>query len=170
MKQQELHPYKHNFFSKISLSIRIPIIKWWFAGAIYYLIGWGLPQLKGSGIDTYVTMGLVIGLVNVTIIRFIIKEISPSTLIANKYISIRNKTVIRIPINVLYGMVISVLIAGTYDVSNRLINHLFDLGKDRIIIGTEPILYGILFIVFDSIWITIRNLAFKPTMDDESTE
>lgn len=161
MKNNELHPYKTSFFSKIPLKVRIPLIKWWFMGAIYYFVGWGLPQFRSSGIDTIFILGLIIGLVNITVLQYIIKELSVSPDVYNIYLSIRNKSVLRGLISVIYGWIIAALIATTYELLNRLFIIVFSLKENTVSIGVEPILFGILYVLFDGVWMLIRNFIFR---------
>jgi hypothetical protein len=158
--EKEVRPYKYSRLSKIPAVIKAVIIKYWFAGAIYFFIGWGIPYNTIDQLDVMAGLGLAIGLVTDVIVNKILILLDDDKNKMRKYIMFSKKKIYSILINLIYGLVLSVFISYTYSYINVLVINIKNLPKESVVLPVEPLLYGLFFLIYDFLFLTIRNLIF----------
>ncbi len=167
-KEKQLHPYQISVFSKIPLGIRLKALKWWCFAATYYFVGFGMPMLMHSVIDTMFTLGLVLGLVYTFIINTIVNGLSDTEEIYNRHIAITSKSPLRIIYNVLYSWAIIIMVAMSYQVINMAINAMMGYESSVIKFGVEPIFFGIIVTFYDMVFIAFFK-RLKDAKNKKST-
>ncbi len=148
--KNKLDPYKISPLSAIPVPIQVGIAKWWCYAAVYYFVGFGMPMLMTSVIDTIFTLGLVLGLVQTFVVSFVVKGICGKEEIYHKYLAVKTKSPFRILLYVLYGWVLTIFVAMTYQIINMLINSIMGYGNGVIKFGVEPLLFGVFMLVYDT--------------------
>lgn len=141
-----------SFWSKIPESVKVAIARWWFAGAMYFMFGWGL--LGGfEPLDQMFFIGLGIGVAHIFVLHPLIYSmfnIKRNGKIVNK--KYYERTILEGVLVKLGEIVKCVLCSFTvgflYVGLNLLINLIFNLPDDTIKLGVEPILYGLFFMLF----------------------
>jgi hypothetical protein len=156
----KVNPYKISWIDKIPYNIKTYILKFWFAGAVYYFAGWGIYSEQFDSFDETVLVGLVLGIVLDLLVNNILRFIETDKDKADIYLVSRKKKFYSIFISVFYGIILSVLIGYTYHFLNLGIINLFNK-PDKIYIGGEPFGFGLLFVLYDYIILLFINLIRK---------
>jgi len=154
-KKLELNPYRIDRFDSIPICIRVNVVKWWCYAACYYLVGFGMPQLMYSVIDTMFTLGLVMGLVSALVIAFIVRGICVKEEVYNKYLAIKNNGPIRIIQHVLYSWILVTMVTMTYQIINTAIIAVMNLETGVITLAVEPIIFGVFVVIYDILFIKV---------------
>lgn len=155
------NPYKIDRLAKIPAWIKVNLLKWWIAGAIYYFIGFGLLFTLSSFIDLVVYMGLAIGIINEYIIKNIILWMERENLSLGHYIEIESKGIKGVVLNFIFGIIISIIIAFTYEGINAGLIQLLGRNQSEVIIGTEPVLFGLFYVIYSTIYLQIKRKIFQ---------
>ena len=152
MKQQKttnkINPYKYSWYDKIPYRIKAYIIKFWFAGAVYYFAGWGIYVEKFDELDKVVLIGLILGFVFEILVSNILRFMETDKDKADEYLLLRKKNFFNVFISVIYNLIVVFIIAHTYTLLNMLFN----------VIGVEPFGFGLLYLLYDFIFLFAFNL------------
>lgn len=146
---------KKGFIARLPHWLKAVVLKAWFSGAVFYFIGWGL--FITDQLDLTVVMGLILGLAMDLLLNRLLVFFETNRLEYRKYIFCYSKKFYSIPVNLIYGMLLSFLVAYTYNSINLILIAVQDLPADALPFGAEPILYGVFFTIYDMIFIGIKN-------------
>ncbi len=157
IKEGEPNPYKLDRLSRVPTWIKALLIKFWFAGAICYFCLWGLGTYVQSKLDLVVVTGIVTGLITDIIINnaFLYFQSDKKEYEKFMLITVSGKKIWPIFINIIIGIV------EVFGVT--LIYKLINSGTDNpgSMLGVEPILYGLFFVLVDMTLISIKNLILR---------
>lgn len=157
-KEVILQPYNTGPFSMWPLWLKVLMAKFWIAGAAFYFVGFGMPQISQGVIDKIFTLGLILGPVNALIMYPLVYYLCRTEDLADKYVFIKNKSAIRILLHVLYNWLLIIIIAYTYQLINFVINAVMHYEKGVIKFGVEPIFFGLFYLLFDFLLIKVRHM------------
>lgn len=156
-QSQEFNPYSVDKLSKVPTWIKALFVKFWFAGAICYFCFWGLGNYIPSQLDLIVLTGIVMGLITDLIINnaFLYFQSDKREYEKYMFITVSGKKIWPIFANIVLGIVEQFGIVGIYSLIN---SHIDKPGE---MLGVEPILYGLFFVLIDMTLISIKNLIRK---------
>ena len=131
---------------KINMSSKTKkfLIEWWSMGAIYFFIGFGSLAAYSDALDLIFFLGVTIGVVKTYLIPKFIDEINP-------YEKKTKTSLFRLSKNTLMGLVLTVAVIYTYDFINSRLVDVLNLSSGKVIVYPEPILFGLLYICYESI-------------------
>lgn len=140
------------------------IFRWWIAGAVYYLVGFGTQLgLAGNPIDLIFFLG--VGMLIAT--KFIYNPIAYNMFSDPRLDKLYSKkhnerTVVE---NVSFWLVefmkcqvCVILVYCTYQIINNIVITLFSMSEDSVVLFGGPIIFGLLFLFF---YDTISSLSEK---------
>ncbi|MBO7197152.1 MAG: hypothetical protein J6V80_07545 [Clostridia bacterium] len=150
---------------KIPAPIKALFIKFWFNGAVCFFIYWGLGMYIWDTLDMMVVLGIVLGIVNDLLVKntFHFFSITPNS--NNKWMMFPKKKYWTFFTNILYYMLIVFMVAETYSAINLVLNSLNSTEEQIIYLGVEPILFGVICVAYDMLFIGMKNLAIKIITD-----
>lgn len=153
--QEDLDQYRGKSKIKAPEYLKIALIKFWFAGAVYYFIGFGLgiTNLLDQLFVLGVAMGIVTDLLTNNVIRFL-EETSGAN---DKWLLFSKKGYASFLLNILYGFVIVIGVSGIYWLLERIADVITG-DAAAIHIGTEPVLFGILCMAVDMLFLGVKHL------------
>ncbi len=134
------------------------LLKAWFAGAVYFFVGWGLFLSSLDQLDLTLALGLVLGAVTDLMVNRILIYMDNGGDAYQTHMMFYSKKFYFFWVNILYGVLLSFLIAYTYHAVNLIAVRLGDLPGNTIVLGAEPILYGVMFAAYDALLVTLKNL------------
>lgn len=155
----ELRKYstKRGFY--IPAAVTIIALKFWFAGAACYFFLWGLG-LYVHGLDMLAVLAVGLGLVNDLMVNRLLRGMEPEEREYDKWMMVTVRSFRSVFLNVLYAGVILFCIFQAYGVINYAlgVNASASGAEETAMLGVEPILFGLLYTVFDLLAIGARNL------------
>ena len=141
---------------KLSDSIKIGIFRWWFAGAVFFFIGFGTSLGQSSSVDLMFVLSLVLGLGTAFVFNPIIYRVfdvkDRGRVINAEYFS--RSLLLRVLYDILEVMrsfIIVALIWGTYTVLNIAINAFAGNSPDTVVLGVEPFLFATFYLCYFSL-------------------
>lgn len=155
--QEELKRYRSKGGLKLPETLKVVLLKTWFAGAVCYFILWGLGTYIYSIIDMLFILGIVLGLVTDLLTNNVIRFVEKTPGENDKWLLFPKKGMVSFFLNMVYAIVLVVLVYGLYGVINSVLAVLLGL-TDTVALGVEPILFGVFTMGFDMLFIGCRNL------------
>lgn len=153
--QEELDKYQRKSKFKLPDFLKIFLIKVWFAGAVYYFIGFGLgiKNLLDQIFVLSVAMGIVTDLLTNNVLRFL--EETPGA--NDKWLLIARKGYASFVINIVFGFVVVLGVSGIYWLL-ELVADLITGKPEAIHIGTEPVFFGVFCTLVELALIGVKHL------------
>lgn len=155
--EEELKKYRSKSRINLSNSVKVMLLKAWFAGAVCYFILWGLGIYVYSLIDMLFILGIVLGMVTDLLTNNVIRFIEKSPGENGRWLMFPKKGMASFFLNMVYSLVLIGCVYGLYGGINRVI--VFIVGNaDTVPLGVEPVLFGVFCMGFDVLFVGCRNL------------
>lgn len=164
VSQAELDQYRSRKL-KLPQWLILAFIKFWFPAAVCFFFLWGLSPYIGSTLDLLVITGIALGFVTDLLTNNVLRYIAKSKGGNDKWMMFPRKGFITLPLNVLYAGLLLFLVFNTYTFGNTLIIQLSGIAEDSVPIGVEPILFGILYLLFDLILLGVKRVFGRIVSD-----
>lgn len=166
VSKAELRKYKQKSGFHISASVKIIGLKFWFAGAACYFFLWGLG-LYVHGLDMLFVLAIGLGLITDLMTNRILRNMEPEDRAYDKWIMVTARSFWSVFLNVVYSGLILFFIFLVYGIFNYALGVNADAsGSESVsMIGVEPFLFGILYLVFDLLLIGFRNIFLRIIRD-----
>lgn len=156
-KGPKYDPYEIDKLSKIKPQYKIAFLKFWAAGAVYFFIAIPLGPYLSDVLDLIVALGIVIGIAIEYVINNVIRWMNNDNQKTIKYCLFEKRSLLSLFFNVAYGIVMVFIIYYTY-VGFGLLIDAFELDFfTDFDFGGEPVLFGLLFLLYDGILVFLKN-------------
>lgn len=146
---------------------KVLLIKWWFAGAICFFFYFGLGTIISAPIDLLFVFGTALGaltdLLTNNILRFIEKTPGQN----DRYMMVTLRKYWSLIINVVYAYIVLYCVVTFYNILNYAIVTARGV-EESVAIGVEPILFGLIYLGFDSLFIGMKHLLANIVNDAKS--
>ncbi len=161
VSEAELRKYRSGPKFKIAEGFIFCFVKWWFPAACCFFFMWGLGNYLHDSLDlmfvTSLGLGMVTDILTNNALRFL--ERTPGS--ADRWIMCsKRKSFVTFPLNILYAMVLMFFVYSTYTVINVVIIKVRNL-TDTLPLAVEPILFGLIYLGWDMLFITVKNSIMK---------
>lgn len=162
----ELRKYTKKRRFQIPAPVKIIGLKFWFAGAACYFFLWGLG-LYVHGLDMLFVLAIGLGLVTDLMVNRILRNMEPEKQAYDKWMMVTARSFWSVFLNVVYAGVILFFVFQVYGILNYAlgVNAAASGTEQAAMIGVEPFLFGILYLVFDLLLIGFRNMFLRVIRD-----
>ena len=164
--QEELKKYRSKGSIRIPGWLKVLGIKIWFAGAVCFFILWGLG-IYISGLDMLVATALALGMVTDLLTNNILRFLETTPGENDDWMIFPPKGVRSFVLNLVYGFVVIGCVFMFYNFVNSIIITITG-AVDTIPIGVEPLLFGLLCMGFDMLFVGCKRLI-KSIIRDAKT-
>ncbi len=144
------------FLDKIPGWVKALFIKFWFNGAVCFFIFWGLSMIIADMLDMMFVFGIVLGLVNDLLVNNTFRFIENYPGQNSKWMMFPKKKNWTIFANIPYSILVLFCVFYLYNFINYVI---LGINSDAGMIGVEPIAFGLLYLVVDMFFISIKNMV-----------
>ena len=144
--------------------LKIVLIKFWFAGAICYFFLWGLG-LYIQGLDLLFALAVGLGVANDLMVNKLLRNFEPTEGAYDKWMMVTVRKFWSIFINVIYSGFVLFCVFQTYYSINMMLGVNANAEEAEMMLGVEPILFGLLYMGFDILLIKIKNTFIKILRD-----
>jgi len=155
--KEELNKYRSKKGFKIPKAVKILFLKAWMPGAVCFFILWGLGNYIGTQLDMMVVLGFVMGLVTDLLTNSIIRYFAETEGANDEWMMFPKKGLLSFFLNLIYGYVILLMVFMTYNRINIAANSMMGT-TDQVVLGVEPIVFGLLCMAFDMLLIGIKRV------------
>lgn len=146
---------------KLPVWLKAAFIKFWFAGAVFFFVGWGLFIASSDQLDLTLVLGLVLGLAIHLLANSIFFSMERGKGEYQPFMMFPQKKYWSFLFNLLYGIVLCILVSYTYHFINVAAIALYQLPETSVALGAEPILFGVFCMVYDMLFLQLRKLLVK---------
>ena len=169
VSDEEINKYTSKRKFRIHPMVKVTFIKFWFSGAVCYFFLWGLG-IYIQGLDLMAALAIGLGAVTDLMANKLLRAIEPEEGAYDRWIMVTVRKFWSIFINVLYSGAVLYCVFRTYYVINTLLGVDPDVGyfEAETMVGVEPVLFGLLYLAFDMLFITIKNTFIKIIRDAEA--
>jgi len=151
--------------SKIPAWFKILFLKFWFPAAVCFFFLWGLGAYVNDMLDllvvTAIALGFATDILTNNILRFFARRDGEN----DKWMMYPKRRFISLPLNVVHSGIVLTLIITFYNAVNRLLISLTGAASNSVPLGVEPVLFGLLYLGFDTILIKCKHLLFSIVND-----
>lgn len=163
VSEEEIRKYKSRGTFRIPTWLKISFVKFWFSGAICYFFLWGLGTYI-AGLDLMFVLAVGMGMVTDLMVNNLLHHFEPEKGAYDRWMMVPVRKFWSIFLNVVYAGVILLCIVWFYNVINTFL--VGDVATAQVVaVPVEPILFGLLYLGFDMLFITIRNTLIKIVRD-----
>lgn len=157
-RNREFDPYKVDRFSRIPAWIKAIFIKFWFAGMVCYFVMMGLKI--GNDLDRLVLVGAVLGVVVDVLVNPLFRYMESDRREYNAYMMFPFpfRAFWTFFTNLIYYIFVLVCVNFCYLGLNELLN-LIKGTTEVIHLGVEPLLFGVITVACDMLFIGIKNVV-----------
>jgi len=149
--------YRSGIFDRIPAWVKALFIKFWFNGAVCYFVFWGLGLYVKDMLDMIVLLGVVMGMITDLLVNNSLRFIESFDGQNSHWMMFPQKKHWTIFANVIYCTVVLFGVIWLYEIINVFGNNIRGT-VNEIILGVEPIMFGIFFMLVDLCFIGIKNL------------
>ena len=149
---------------RIPSPIKALFIKFWFNGAVCFFIYWGLGMYIWNTLDMIVILGLIMGMVTDILVNNAFRFFAVTSGDNDKWMMFPKKKFWTFFANMAYALVIMFIVAWIYNFTNILLNILSGT-TGTVFIGVEPVLFGILYVAVDMLFIGMKRLVISIISD-----
>lgn len=155
-REKEFDPYTVDKLSKVPTWLKAVFIKFWFAGCVCYFIMMGLNLM---GLDATVIIGLVLGLVVDILVNPCFRLMQSDRKEYDNYMMFPFpfKAYWTLIANMVYYIILLIGVNYCYYGLNLLFNNIWGT-TDELYVAVEPLLMGLLVLIFDMAFIGIKDL------------
>lgn len=158
--QEELDRYRTRKGFQIPETVKILLVKAWFAGAVCFFILWGLGIYIGNELDMLFILGIVLGMVNDVLVNSVIRFMEKTPGANHKWLFFPKKGLGYFFLNILYAFAIVYCVYMLYNGINAGFSAIFGT-TDIIYLGVEPILFGTFCMGFDVLFVWIKRAVLN---------
>ena len=160
VSDEEIKKYTSKGKFHIPTWLKIVFIKFWFSGAICYFFLWGLG-LYIQGLDLMFALAVGLGTANDLMVNKLLRAFEPEPGDHDRWIMVTVRKFWSIFINVIYSGVVLYCVFRTYYILNVLFGVNAAADEAEAMLGVEPIMFGLLYMGFDMLLITVKNTFIK---------
>lgn len=160
VSEAEIRKYTSKGKFHIPAWLKIVFIKFWFAGAACYFFLWGLG-IYIQGLDLMFALAVGLGIVNDLMVTKALRSLEPEPGEYDKWMMVTVREFWSIFINVIYAGVVLYCVFQTYYVINVLFGVDTNVTEAETMLGVEPIMFGLFYMGFDMLLITVKNTFIK---------
>ena len=159
VSEEELRAYRSGPKMKVADWVKMLFIKAWFAGAVCYFFFWGLGGLLPSVLDQLVVTGLALGIVTDLMTNPVLRFFEKTKGENARWMMVTRKTYSGLFLNILYAYLVLFLVFTLYNVINMAAIRLLGLPGDQVVLGVEPILFGVFCLGIDLLLIKMKHMV-----------
>lgn len=164
VSEEELSKYRSHSGIKLAEWFKIVLIKTWFYGAVCFFFMWGLSIYLPNIIDQIFVTGMALGFVNDLLVGNLLRFMEKTPGANARWMMFPKKGYVSLPLNIVYAYVLMFLVVQTYEGVNGLIALITGV-SDKVHLGVEPILFGILVMAWDALLLKMKHL-FRQIVED----
>jgi len=156
--------YRSSALDKIPNWIKALFIKFWFNGAVCFFIFWGLGLYVTDMLDMLVVMAVVLGMVTDILVNNAFRFLERYEGQNSKWMMFPKKKYWTFIANIIYAVPVLACVVWLYEIINIAGNSIRGT-ENEIILGVEPILFGLFYLFFDLCFIGVKNTLQKIVSD-----
>lgn len=168
VSEAELRKYRSKLGIQLPEWLKAVLIKAWFAGAVCFFVFWGLGIYIPNMLDMLLVFGAALGFVTDLLVNNIFRFYAVTPGANDRWMMFPKKNYLFLLANVLYAFVLLICVYFLYQIINGILVG-FTGKPDSVPLGVEPILFGVFYMGFDMLFLTVKSTLKKILSDAKSS-
>lgn len=165
VSRAELNKYRSHRGLRLSDNVKAVLVKYWFNAAVCFFFYWGLAYYVPNVLDNLVIMGIGMGVVTDLLTNNALRHLASTEDGNDRWMMFPNKGYASFPLNILYAFVVLAIVVMLYNVLNLILIRLTGGEEGVAVLGVEPLLFGLLYLLVDLGMIQLRHLWLRIVSD-----
>lgn len=165
VSREELNKYRSRRGLRISDNVKAILVKYWFNAAVCFFFYWGLAYYVPNVLDNLVIMGIGMGVITDLLTNNALRHLAATEGGNDRWMMFPNKGYASFPLNILYAFLVLAVVVMLYNVLNLLLIRLTGGEEGVAVLGVEPLLFGLLYLLIDLGMIQLRHLLIRILSD-----
>ena len=161
---EELQKYRSKSGIHLPRWLKAVLLKTWFAGATCFFIFWGLGLYLTNLLDMMLVFGLALGLVTDLLVNSIFRFAARVPGENDRWMMFPKKGMAAFFLNILYAFFLLLCVYCLYQGINLAITSVTGQA-DSVPVGVEPILFGLFYMGFDLLFLSMKHLTLRILSD-----
>ncbi|MDY4222491.1 MAG: hypothetical protein SOX71_08360 [Candidatus Faecousia sp.] len=162
--REELEKYRSKSGIHLPRWLKAVLLKTWFAGATCFFIFWGLGLYLTNLLDMMLVFGLALGLVTDLLVNSIFRFAARVPGENDRWMMFPKKGMAAFFLNILYAFFLLLCVYCLYQGINLAITSVTGQA-DSVPVGVEPILFGLFYMGFDLLFLSMKHLTLRILSD-----
>ena len=156
VSEEEIRKYTSATKYTLPQWAKMLLIKFWFAGAVCFFFIWGLGIYMADVLDMLVVTGIAMGIVTDLLTNNALRFMEKTRGENERFIMVTKRGCVSFILNILYSCFVLFFVYMLYSFINGAIASATNQ-PDRVVLGVEPILFGVFYLAFDLLFIEIKH-------------
>lgn len=165
VSREELNKYRSHRGLRLSDNVKAILVKYWFNAAVCFFFYWGLAYYVPNVLDNLVIMGIGMGVVTDLLTNNALRHLAATEDGNDRWMMFPHKGYASFPLNILYAFVVLAIVVMLYNVLNLILIRLTGGEEGVAVLGVEPLLFGLLYLLVDLGMIQLRQLWLRIVSD-----
>lgn len=165
VSREELNKYRSRRGLHLADWVKAVLVKYWFNAAVCFFFYWGLAYYVPNVLDNLVIMGIGMGVVTDLLTNNALRHLASTEDSNDRWMMFPNKGYASFPLNILYAFVVLAIVVMLYNVLNLILIRLTGGEEGVAVLGVEPLLFGLLYLLVDLGMIQLRHLWLRIVSD-----
>lgn len=149
--------YRSGILDRIPAPVKACFVKFWFGGAVCYFIFWGFGLYVADIFDMIFVLAIILGMVTDMLTNNALRFVETLPGENEKWMMFPKRKFWTFFANIFYAFIVLFCVVWLYEAINGIANTI--KGTENLVyIGVEPILFGMFYLLFDIIFINLKNL------------
>ena len=160
VSEEELRKYRSGGKFRLSEPIKALLVKYWFNGSVCFFFFLGLGNYLRDLLDQLFVLGLALGIITDILVNNVLRYIAKPEGANDKWMMVPKKQLSSLFLNILYAYVVLFFVYMFYNLLNSIIQRL--VGS---VLSVEPLLFGLVYLGFDLLFISMKKLMIRIISD-----
>ncbi len=152
--------YRSSFIDKIPSWVLALFMKFWFNGAVCFFIFWGLGVYVTNTENMIIIMAVVLGMITDLLVNNAFRFFETYKGQNSKWMMFPQKKYWTFLANIPYAFIVLYCVMYIYNIINIAGNAIAGT-ENEMILGVEPLLFGIFYVAVDMCFIGMKNLMVR---------
>ena len=154
--ESELRKYRSGSKIKIGETVKALLVKYWFNGSVCFFFFLGLGNYLRDILDQLFVLGMALGIITDILVNNVLRFIAKPEGANDKWMMVPKKQLSSLFVNIVYAYVVLSFVYMFYNLINTVLQ---SLGGS--ILSVEPLLFGLFYLGFDLLFISMKKLMIR---------
>lgn len=156
VSEAELRKYRSGSKIKLSETVKALLVKFWFNGSVCFFFFLGLGNYLRDLLDQLFVLGLAMGIITDILVNNVLRFIARPEGANDRWMMIPKKQLSSLFLNIAYAYVVLFFVYMFYNLVNTVLQ-----STGGSVLSVEPLLFGLFYLGFDLLFISMKKLMIR---------
>lgn len=160
VSEEELRKYRSGGKFRLGETAKALLLKYWFNGSICFFFFLGLGNYLRDLLDQLFVLGMAMGIITDILVNNALRYIAKTPGANDRWMMIPEKKLSSLFLNILYAYVVLAFVYMFYNIVNAILT-----AAGKSLLTVEPLLFGLIYLGFDLLFISMKRLMGRIISD-----